>query len=135
MLSELSKLSELSIMIKSFRDLKVWQKAHELVLHIYKITKNFPTEEKYGLVSQMRRAVVPIAANIVEGFRRIGARDSLHFYGISNASLEELRYEVQISFDLSFITNDEFILANEKMEEVSKMLNSWIQSQIKNSKK
>ena len=60
--------------IKSFRDLKVWQKAHELVLCIYKITAKFPSEERFGLVSQARRATVSVAANIVEGFRRISAK-------------------------------------------------------------
>ncbi|MBI2588040.1 four helix bundle protein [Candidatus Azambacteria bacterium] len=119
--------------LQSFRDLKVWQKAHELVLSIYRMSVKFPPEERYGLVSQMRRAVISVAANIVEGFRRISAKESLRFYDIANASLEEVRYEVQISFDLRYITKEEFLLANEKLEEVSKMLNSWIRSQRKNS--
>lgn len=121
--------------IKSFRDLQVWQKAHELVLHIYRLTRKFPPEEKYGLVSQMRRAVLSIATNIVEGFRRISVKESLRFYDISNASLEELRYEVLVSCDLNYITETELRTVNEKLEEVSKMLNSWIQSQIRNSRK
>ena len=120
--------------IKSFRDLKVWQKAHELVLCVYKITAKFPAEERFGLVSQVRRAVVSVAANIVEGFRRISAKESLRFYDISNASLEELRYEMQVSFDLSYFTKDTFSEVNAKMEEVSKMLNSWIKSQLQNVK-
>ena len=121
--------------IKSFRDLQVWQKAHELVLSVYRITKKFPSEERYGLMSQMRRAVLSIAINIVEGFRRISAKESLHFYNIANASLEELRYEAQVSHDLNYITADELQTMNEKAEEVSKMLNSWIQSQLRNSRK
>mgnify|MGYP001560535003 FL=1 len=120
--------------IKSFRDLKVWQKAHELVLCVYKITAKFPAEERFGLVSQVRRAVVSVAANIVEGFRRISAKESLRFYDIANASLEELRYEMQVSFDLSYFTKDTFSEVNAKMEEVSKMLNSWIKSQLQNVK-
>lgn len=120
--------------VKSFRDLKVWQRAHELVLCAYKITVRFPSEERFGLVSQARRAAVSVAANIVEGFRRISAKESLRFYDIANASLEELRYEMQVSFDLSYLTQSEFNEINAKMEEVSKMLNSWIRSQIKNSK-
>lgn len=120
--------------IKSFRDLKVWQKAHELVLCVYKITAKFPAEERFGLVSQVRRAVVSVAANIVEGFRRISAKESLRFYDIANASLEELRYEMQVFFDLSYFTKDTFSEVNAKMEEVSKMLNSWIKSQLQNVK-
>ncbi len=96
------------VKISSFRDLKVWQKAHELVLDIYKLTKKFPQEEKYGLISQMRRAAVSITTNIVEGFRRISVKESLNFYNISNGSLEELRYEIQIVFDLGYISSDEF---------------------------
>jgi four helix bundle protein len=60
--------------LKSFEDLSVWKKSHELVLEIYKITKSFPREEKYGLVSQMRRAAISVAANIAEGFKRKGIK-------------------------------------------------------------
>ena len=66
--------------ITSYRNLKVWQKAHELVLLVYKITGKFPKEETYGLVSQMRRAVTSVAINIVEGFKRAGVKDSVRFY-------------------------------------------------------
>ena len=118
--------------IKSFEDLQVWQKAHELALYIYKITAHFPPEEKYGLVSQMRRAAVSVPANIVEGFQKIGLRDSLNFYNIADASLEELRYEARLSRDLKYLNKEEFEVANAKMEEVSKMLNSWIKSQLQN---
>lgn len=118
--------------IKSFRDLQVWQKAHELVLCVYKVTAKFPVEERYGLMSQMRRAAVSVPANIVEGFRRISAKESLRFYDISNASLEELRCELQISFDLIYISPEEFGVVDQKIEEVSKMLNGWIKSQMKN---
>lgn len=121
--------------IKSFRDLQVWQKAHELVLHVYRITKKFPSVERYGLISQMRRAVLSVAINIVEGFQRISVKESLRFYNIANASLEELRYEVQVSHDLNYITADELQAVNGKAEEVSKMLNAWIRSQLHNSRK
>jgi len=121
--------------ITSYKDLKVWQKAHELALWVYQLTASFPSEEKYGLVSQMRRAALSVAINIVEGFRRISVKESLRFYDISNASLEELRYEVEVSSDLGFITAQDLKRTNEKTEEVSRMLNSWIQSQLKHSKK
>lgn len=120
--------------LKSFEDLKVWQKAHELVLKIYQITENFPNEERYGLISQMRRAAFSIPANIVEGFRRVGAKDSLHFYNIASASLEELRYEVRLSFDLGYLDKKETSVLNDMAQEVSKMLFAWIQSQKQNFK-
>jgi four helix bundle protein len=64
----------------SFRDLIVWQKSHELVLVIYKITRNFPDEEKFGLISQMRRSAISIPENIAEGFKRKGIKDKVNFY-------------------------------------------------------
>ena len=65
--------------MKTFKDLKVWQKAHMLVLEIYKITRNFPNEEKFGLTSQLRRSASSVPANIVEGFKRKSKRDYSHF--------------------------------------------------------
>lgn len=93
-----------------FQDLEVWQKAHQLVLAVYKITQTFPNEEKFGLVSQMRRAGVSIAANIAEGFKKRGTRDKSNFYNIAQGSLEELRYYFILSRDLSYLsTNDELM--------------------------
>ncbi|MFA5771072.1 MAG: four helix bundle protein [Patescibacteria group bacterium] len=119
--------------IKTFKDLKVWQKAHLLVLLIYKLTAKFPLEEKYGLVSQMRRAVVSVASNIVEGFKRKTAKDSLNFYNISDGSLEELKYQLLVSLDLGYISKNDYLEALNLAEEVSKMLQSWSKSQRNNS--
>lgn len=119
--------------ILSFRDLKVWQKAHELALLVYRITERFPPEEKYGLTSQMRRAAVSVATNIVEGFRRRSAKDSLHFYDIANASLEELRYEALLASDLRYLSETHML--NQKLEETSRMLNAWIKSQWRTTRK
>jgi len=69
--------------IERFEDLEVWKKAHTLVISIYKITGQFPGEERFGLVSQMRRAAISIAANIAEGFKRRSPRDKTSFYNIS----------------------------------------------------
>ena len=77
---------------KSFHDLVVWQKAHAFVLQVYHVTGGFPAEERFGLVSQFRRAAVSIPANIAEGFRKNGRADKLRFYNISQGSLEECRY-------------------------------------------
>lgn len=120
--------------IKTFRDLKVWQKAHELVLLIYKITSTFPSHELYGLVSQMRRAVVSIASNIVEGFRRRSVNESIRFYNIADASLEELKYQLLVSSDLHYLDEKHYTKAMHLSEEVSKMLLGWCQSQRINSR-
>lgn len=86
-----------------FEDLEVWQCAHKLVLEIYKITSVFPAEEKFGLISQMRRAGVSIAANIAEGFKKRGTKDKTNFYNIAQGSLEELRYYLILSRDLGYL--------------------------------
>lgn len=118
--------------INTYRDLLVWQRAHELVMKTYKATKSYPDDEKYNIISQMRRAVLSVALNIVEGFRRKGVKDSINFYNISDSSLEELKYLIFLSFELNYISEQIFIELNNKAEEVSKMLFSWIYSQKKN---
>lgn len=121
--------------IKSFRDLLVWQKSHQLVLEIYKITNNFPRAETYGLISQMRRAGVSIVSNLVEGFKRRTVNDSVHFYNIADGSIEELKYQLLLSRDLEYITLEIFLRTNFMIEEVSKMLRSWSASQKTNYQK
>lgn len=78
--------------IKDFKDIFAWQKAHQLTLLVYKLTRKYPKDELYGLVSQSRRAVVSIPSNLAEGFKRRGLQDDAHFCNIAEASLEELRY-------------------------------------------
>lgn len=109
----------------SFKDLIVWQKAHELVIEVYKITKLFPSEEKYGLVSQVRRAAVSIPANIAEGFVKRGIKDKSHFYNIAQGSLEELKYYLILAKDLEYTENKDLIL---KADEVGRLLNGLISS-------
>src|SRR5688572_30544052 len=87
---------------KSFRDLIVWQKAHQLVLDVYKETKSFPKEELYGLTSQVRRASVSVAANIAEGFKKKGSADKMRFMNIAQGSLSETEYYLMLAADLSY---------------------------------
>lgn len=115
--------------ISSFKELKVWQKAHELVIYIYKITSKFPSEEKFGLSSQLRRAAVSVASNIAEGFTRNHNKISLNFYNIADGSLEEVRYQTLLNKDLDYINKEEYNKALSLSEEVSKMLHSWSRSQ------
>ena len=114
-------------LIITFKDLLVWQKAHQLTIHVYKITKTFPKEEKIGLVSQMRRAAVSVPSNIVEGFRRQTARDSLRFYNIADASLEELKCQTMLSKDLMLLDPNVHNQTIELCEEVGRMLCRWRQ--------
>ena len=89
--------------IKSYTEILAWQKAHQLILMVYKAIKYLPNDlEKYNLISQMIRSAVSIASNIVEGFARIGLQDSLKFYNIAQASLEELKYQTQLCKELNY---------------------------------
>ena len=116
---------------RSFFELEVWQKAHNLVLEIYLITKDFPQSELFGITSQIRRASTSIPANIAEGYKRMGKPDKIRFYNIAQASLEEVKYFVFLSKELGYI-NDYTKLKN-LTEEVSKMLDSYIR-QIQSTK-
>jgi four helix bundle protein len=90
--------------VKTFRDLTTWQDAKKLVVAIYEATATFPTEEKFGLISQMRRSAVSIAGNIAEGFGRISIKEKLNFYNQAHGSLTELQSHLSISMDLKFIS-------------------------------
>lgn len=112
--------------IENFTDLVVWQKAHELVLEIYRITKTFPQEEKFGLVSQMRRAAVSVAANIAEGFKRRGQKSKTQFYNISQGSLGEVEYFLILSMDLGYRKEDAKL--TDLCDRVGRMLTALINS-------
>ena len=108
---------------KSFTDLFVWQKAHEFVIEIYRLTNLFPKTEVYGLTSQLKRAAVSIPANIAEGFGRNTLKDKQRFLTICKGSLEECRYYLVLAKDLGYAD-----VKNElaKLEELSKILNSSV---------
>jgi four helix bundle protein len=110
---------------KSFKDLIVWQKAHQFVLMIYRYTAKFPKEETYGLTSQFRRAAVSIASNIAEGFVRRTKPDKVRVLNIAQGSLEECKYYVILSKDLGYGENPNLETLG---EEVGKLLNSYIRS-------
>jgi four helix bundle protein len=106
-----------------YEDLLMWQKAHECVLVVYTLTKNFPKEEIYGLTSQMRRAAVSVPANIAEGFRRKSTADKLRFYNFAQASLDECHYYLRLASDLGYGQTGQLEL---QFEEVSRMLNAYV---------
>jgi four helix bundle protein len=112
--------------IKRFMDLRVWNKAHKLVLRIYKITKNFPKNEIFGLVSQMRRCSVSVTSNIAEGFNRRSYKEKVNFYYISLGSISELQSQMLISRDINYLKEKEFKNIFEKSINIHKMLNSLI---------
>jgi four helix bundle protein len=120
--------------IKCFEDLKVWQKSHALSLLIYKITKVFPSDERFGLISQMRRAAVSVSANIAEGFKRRGTKDKINFYNISQSSLTELHNYMILAKDLKYIDQNTLEQVKLSFEEIGKMLNGLISATETNSK-
>jgi len=89
--------------VKNFRDLKVWQKAHQLVLAIYPASKDFPREEVYGETSQMRRSAVSVAANLAEGCGRGSDRALAHYVSIASGSASELEYHLLLCHDLGWL--------------------------------
>jgi four helix bundle protein len=109
-----------------FQQLKVWQEAHKLVLSVYKITRQFPNDERFGLVSQMRRAAVSVPANIAEGFKRRGIQEKVRFYNISEGSLEELKYYFILSKELGYISENDTLMG--RTEDVGRLLYGLITS-------
>ena len=110
---------------KTFQELIVWQKSHQFVLEVYKLTSDFPKSEIYGLTSQFRRAAVSIPANIAEGFKKKTKPDKARFMNIAQGSLEESRYYMILSNDLKYAdTSYLFSL----VEEVSKLLEKYTSS-------
>jgi four helix bundle protein len=115
-------------MIKSWRDLEVWKKAHQLVLEVYTVTKKYPSEEKYRLVDQICRAAASIPTNISEGKGRSSLKEYMQFLFIAKGSCEETQYLLLLSKDLGYInqeTHDELIKG---YTEIGMMLNGLINS-------
>jgi four helix bundle protein len=115
----------LSMKAKTFEDLLAWKKAHAYVLEIYRLTKQFPKSELFGLTAQMRRAAVSIPANIAEGFKKRTPREKIRILNISQGSLEESRYYLILAKDLDYANTDALL---PKLEEVSKMLDAYIRA-------
>ncbi len=115
-----------TIKIKEFTDLKVWQEGHNLVLIIYKITKQFPKEELYSLVDQLKRCAISITSNIAEGFGRKSYKEKVHFYYQAHGSLTELKNQLYIARDVNFITKEEFEMILAQVQLVHKLLQGLI---------
>jgi len=114
--------------MESWRELKVWQKAHALVLEIYKLTARFPNDERFRLKDQLCRAATSVPANIVEGQSRQTTKEYVHFLYNARGSLEETRYHLLLAKDLGLIDPVTYGRLAEDYEMVSKMLNGLIQS-------
>ena len=109
-------------MTYTFESVVAWQRAHQFVLAVYRITKGFPPEEVYGLMSQFRRAAVSIEANIAEGYKKLSKADKLRFMNISQGSVEECRDYLLLSRDLQYVNDLQFSELYQSLEDTSKML-------------
>jgi len=115
--------------VKTFRDIIAWQKAHKLTLAVYKISEDFPRKEEFCLTNQIRRCAISIPSNIAEGFKRRTKNDSCHFYNIAEGSLEELKYQLLLSRDLGYISEDKYAKILELAEETGRLICGWIKNQ------
>ena len=114
--------------LRSFTDLNAWREGHKLVIEVYKITKNFPNDEIFGLVSQLRRAAVSITSNIAEGFSRNSYKEKLNFYSMALGSLTEVQNQLLIAKDIKYISDDQFKELADQTVTVSKLINGLIKS-------
>lgn len=108
--------------MQTFQDLVVWQKAHSLILELYRLTRGFPTDERYGLTSQMRRAGVSIAANITEGHHRNSKNEFRQFLSIAHSSLHEVKYYLLLARDLTYVSDIDARQCTALADEIGRML-------------
>jgi four helix bundle protein len=120
------------VYLHSFEKLNVWQESINLVELIYEATNEFPNEEKFGMISQMRRSSVSISSNIAEGTSRTTNKDKAHFSTIAFSSTMELLCQVIISNRLNYINEAEYLLLRERILKVSNMINALKKSQLNN---
>lgn len=118
---------------KTFKELVVWIKSHELVLEIYKVTESVPKEKIYALTNQIRRAAVSVAANIAEGYKKKTKPAKLNFLNISEGSLEELKYYIILSKDLEFITEKKCKQLEDITEEIGRLIFGYASAISKNN--
>lgn len=119
-------IQDLRIKIKDFTDLNAWQEGHKLVIYVYKFTKSFPREETYSLVDQMRRAATSVTSNIAEGFGRQTYKEKVQFYYLAQGSLVELKNQMIIARDVSYLKENEFTQLYDQANITHKLLQGLI---------
>ncbi len=112
--------------LENFTDLLTWQESHKVVISIYKLTKKFPKDELFGLISQMRRSAVSITSNIAEGFGRRTFKDKAHFYYQSRGSISELKNQLILSRDIAYISEKEYHENSLQIDTAYKLLQGLI---------
>ena len=113
--------------MRDFRKLKVWEKAHLLTLEVYRVTRNFPKEELYGLTSQMRRSASSVPSNIAEGCGRSSEAETARYFNIALGSASELDYQILLAHDLQLLSDKEHQKLADDVAEVKRMLTAYKQ--------
>lgn len=113
---------------RRFRTIKAWQHADTLVARVYQVTRTFPPDERYGVASQMRRAAVSVAANIVEGSSRQSRYEYLHFLSVAKASLNEVSYYLHVSKRFGYMSASQFRELDDLYDETARTLYGLMQS-------
>jgi len=111
-------------MLRSFQELEVWQKAHRLVLETYRLTDQFPDRERFGIISQVRRAAASVPANIDEGFGRRTTKELLQFLTNANGSLEETRYFLILGRDLGYLNKQDYADMENQCASIAQMISA-----------
>jgi four helix bundle protein len=114
--------------VSDYKKLKVWQESHSFTIDIYTITKNFPNNENYGLISQIRRSASSIPTNIAEGCGQLDNGNLIRFLGMAKGSAFEAEYQLMLSKDLNYINKKEYDELNEKIQKIISMLTNLIKS-------
>ena len=110
--------------MQHFTELKVWQRSHAVVLELYRLTSNFPADERFGLTSQLRRAAASVPTNIAEGAKRTGKQDYARFLNIAQGSLAETEYLVMLSQDLGYLASERAKEVLSEIPEIAGMLHA-----------
>ena len=113
--------------MRDFKELKVWQKSHQMVVEVYQMTRKFPPNERFGLIAQLRRSSASIQANIAEGCGRGSVRDFSRFLSIAAGSASETEYHFFLAYELNYLEKKDYMILDQQINEIKRMLNAFIQ--------
>jgi len=119
--------------MRDFRELKVWQKAHHVALEVYRQSRGFPAEERFGLTAHLRKSATSVPSNIAEGCGRDGEKELARFLSIAAGSASELEYQLLLAHDLAYLPRDPHAELTEQVGEVKRMLYRFMQSLSSNA--
>ena len=124
-----SLTQKISIM-RDFKKLEIWRRSHKLALYVYRVTKEFPKAELFGLTSQIRRAASSVPINIAEGCGRYSPKELARFLVISSGSLSEVEYISMLSFELTYLSETYFRKIDKEVNEIKKMIHAYHKSLV-----